>query len=79
MKINIPRVAITGNTYHVKDQIKALGGRWDGERKAWMVSAIKAGSAQRLVDRTYRRTGCECGSREGIPREGDCQICQNDE
>lgn len=42
-------VAITGNTYPVKDALKALGGRWNADRKAWMVPADKAVEAQRLV------------------------------
>jgi hypothetical protein len=42
-------VAITGNTYPVKEQIKALGGRWNADRKAWMVPADKAPAAQALV------------------------------
>jgi hypothetical protein len=41
---------ITGNTYPVKDQIKALGGRWNALRKGWEVPADKAGEAQALVD-----------------------------
>ena len=42
-------VAITGNTYPVKDQIKALGARWNADSKAWMVPADKADAARRLV------------------------------
>lgn len=42
-------VAITGNTYPVKDQLKALGGRWDAGRKAWMVPETKAAAARALV------------------------------
>ena len=42
-------IAITGNTYPVKDRIKALGGRWNADLKAWMVPADKAAEAQRLV------------------------------
>lgn len=30
-------VLITGNTYPVKEQIKALGGRWDREARGWYV------------------------------------------
>ena len=41
--------AITGNTYPVKDQIIALGGRWDGNNKACMVPADKADQARALV------------------------------
>lgn len=40
---------ITGNTYPVKDQIKALGGRWDSKAKGWNVPADKAAEAQALV------------------------------
>lgn len=42
-------VLITGNTYPVKDQIKALGGRWNGDAKGWMVPADKANAARALV------------------------------
>lgn len=42
-------VAITGNTYPVKEQIKALGGRWNADCKAWMVPADKADAARKLV------------------------------
>ena len=42
-------VAITGNTYPVKDQIRALGGRWNPDAKAWMVPAAKADEARALV------------------------------
>lgn len=42
-------VAIYGNTYPVKDQIRALGGRWDAGRKAWMVPDSAATRAQALV------------------------------
>lgn len=31
-------VLFTGNTYPVKDEIKMIGGRWDGGDKAWVVS-----------------------------------------
>jgi hypothetical protein len=41
--------AITGNTYPVRDQIKALGGRWDAARKCWMVPDDKAEEASALL------------------------------
>lgn len=43
------RILITGNTYPVKDQIKALGGRWDANAKGWSVPADKASAARALV------------------------------
>lgn len=67
---------ISGNTYPVKDQLKALGGRWDTDRKAWMVPDEQAAAAQALVAGApakdagkgerprYRPTRCaECGAR----------------
>ena len=42
-------VAITGNTYPVKEQLKALGARWNAEQKVWMVAENKAAEAQKLV------------------------------
>lgn len=42
-------VEITGNTYPVKDAIKALGGHWNAARKAWMVPAAQADAARALV------------------------------
>ena len=44
------REAITSNTYPVKDQLRARGGRWDSDRTAWMVPADKAEEAKLLVD-----------------------------
>ena len=42
-------VAITGNTYPVKDQLKTMGGRWNPEEKAWMVPSVKVEAAKALV------------------------------
>jgi hypothetical protein len=42
-------VTITGNTFPVKDQIKALGGRWNADAKGWAVPASKADEARALV------------------------------
>ena len=41
---------INGNTYPVKDQIKALGGRWNSARKGWEVPSDNADEAQALVN-----------------------------
>lgn len=43
------KVAITGNTYPVKEQLKALGARWNPDAKAWMVEAEKAEQARNIV------------------------------
>lgn len=44
------RVAVTGNTYPVKDQLRALGGKWSADRKAWMMPPEKAAEALKLVE-----------------------------
>jgi len=41
--------AVTGNTFPVKEQIKALGGRWDGRNKCWNVPDEKFDAAMALV------------------------------
>lgn len=42
-------VLVTGNTYPVKDSLKAMGARWDAAAKGWRVPAAKAAAAQALV------------------------------
>lgn len=42
-------VLITGNTFPVKDQLKALGGKWDAAGKGWAVPEEKAEEARGLV------------------------------
>lgn len=41
---------VTGNTYPVKDQIKALGGRWDAAAKGWRVPVAQYERAMGLVN-----------------------------
>jgi len=41
-KVTLTGNLITGNTYPVKDWIKQyLNGKWDGERKGWVVDLDK--------------------------------------
>lgn len=63
-------VLITGNTFPVKDQLRALGGRWDAGAKGWKVPADKADQARTIVSgaprteyRGPRKCRC-CGSQE---------------
>jgi hypothetical protein len=30
----------SGNTYPIRDAIKSLGGKWDANRKVWIVPAL---------------------------------------
>jgi hypothetical protein len=40
---------IKGNTYPVKDALKALGAKWDPQAKGWLVPEDKADEARALV------------------------------
>ena len=42
-------VLIVGNTYPVREQLKALGGRWDNAAKGWRVPSEKAAEARALL------------------------------
>jgi hypothetical protein len=44
-------IAITGNTYPVRDRLRQLGGRWDPDRRAWMVPSDRAEEARSIVTR----------------------------
>ena len=42
-------IMVTGNTYPVKERLKALGGRWDSAARGWRVPAENGAAAQALV------------------------------
>lgn len=42
-------IPITGNTYPVREQLRALGGRWNAEDKAWMIPEARSEEARKLV------------------------------
>jgi hypothetical protein len=79
-------VLITGNTYPVKDAIRALGGRWDASAKGWRVPAEQASKAQALVasapasSSRSGRSNYSRGSRYSryqsrLDRAGDANTC----
>ena len=45
-----PLVALSSNTYPVKEALKALGAQWDKDQRAWLIAASKAAHAQALID-----------------------------
>lgn len=87
-------IPVSGNTYPVKDQLKALGGRWNADRKCWMIPEENANKAFALVQSaprkltpsngSYRRysagrwNGCSMGCRKGAPNPR-CRTCMFDE
>lgn len=42
-------VPITGNTYPVKDALKAIGATWNTEKRSWMIAESKAEYARAIV------------------------------
>lgn len=69
-------IAITGNTYPVKDQLRALGAKWNPDKKVWMIADDKAEQAKAIVasapaksasgSNSYRPGRCKaCGARPG--------------
>ncbi len=50
-----PRVALTGDTYPVRTQLKALGAIWDSAGRVWRIAPEKAAQAQALVENHPKR------------------------
>jgi hypothetical protein len=66
-------VEITGNTYGVRDQLKALGCKWSAARKCWLAPPAVAAQAQALVPASKGRgraprvcKGCGCRINYGL-------------
>jgi len=68
---------ITGNTYPVKDQLKALGGKWDPNSKGWLVPDDKADAAKALMTPAKTTTPARRGYRPNGPN-GICTRCGDD-
>lgn len=46
--------AITGNTYPVRRELRALSAEWDSNGKRWLIADDKAEAAKALVSETGR-------------------------
>lgn len=74
-------ILITGNTYPVKDAIRALGGRWNPRLKGWMVPPERAEEARALVEAAPKQTQQQTNSRpryrmSRAEREDlECELC----
>ena len=62
------RIYLKGDTFKVKDSIKAMGGHWDGDRKAWWVGTAKREAAEKLAN------GVASGSVEADKSDEDPRI-----
>lgn len=54
------KVPIPGNTYPVKEQLKSLGAKWDGDNKTWIIEAAKLPQAQAIVQAAPVQTPGVC-------------------
>ncbi len=77
---------ITGNTYPIKQQLKALGGRWNAAAKGWNVPDAVADQARALVGGAPESSGrgrfdCpDCGAKNAlsayqVARHYHCDAC----
>jgi len=66
---------ITGNTFPVKEQLKALGAKWNPAAKGWNVPNNRLPEAGALMGWGELR-GCACGSWSKITKSTDCWDCR---
>ena len=66
-------VASSGNTYPVRDKLKAMGGKWNPDKKAWMVPAEKVEAARKIVGAAPASAPRNTSSRGGS--RGTCEHC----
>ena len=69
-------VAITGNTFPVKDLLKGLGARWDVDMKVWRIDVTKEAEARLIVANppaATTATATTANKRTFVHHK--CQIC----
>ena len=72
-------INITGNTYPVREKLKALGARWNAERKCWTVSRDKADTARAIVASAGPAKAYSGSPRRRVTQrdryEEECELC----
>lgn len=66
------RLYLLGNTYPLRDRIKALGGHWDAEKKAWWLGSGKRSEVDDLIA-TATSSGKEPPKADDVRLTGKCQ------
>jgi len=51
-----PTIAIVGNTFPVREELRAMGCEWDRRAQLWYAPKDKAAAAQKLVSSRRCRT-----------------------
>ena len=66
---------VLGNTYPVKEELKAMGARWDKDKKSWVIAESKHKEAQKLV-KSYKKKKVELFPRScSVCRGNGCEMC----
>src|SRR5262249_36438862 len=69
------RIYLTGNTFPIREQIKNLGGHWDGERRAWWVGKGKREAIAALANSAVpQSTHDEMGERKSEAMADDTRL-----
>lgn len=74
------KITITGNTFPVKEELKALGARWNSTAKGWDVDENVAEQARQIVAGAPPKVARVAGSSSGQssshrPHYTKCQVC----
>lgn len=60
---------VTGETYKAKEYIKAgLGGRWDAERKVWVINPVKLAAAIKSTTGLYDASEAQIATLTAAPQ-----------
>ena len=65
-------VKIVGNTFPVKDQLRALGAKWNVDEKCWYIASDKEAEANAIIAGSGTKT---MGARSGSFRPRKCVVC----
>jgi hypothetical protein len=68
------KIYLTGNTYPVKDDLKKIGCRFDGDRKQWFATSQGvAKEAEAIIKKGT--SSVTTGTKSARPRFYKCQVC----
>ncbi len=70
------RVYVEGKTFFIKDRLRAMGGHWDPDKKAWWVSSAKETDLAKLLDAAAKDAGKPgYGQTFKAEKPGTCSKC----
>ena len=69
-------VEIGGNTYAVREQLKAMGGKWHAARRVWLVPDDRAEEARKLVAGAVKLRGNADDEKRPTHYPRTCATCR---